>query len=88
MALPESAVSALTEDLPSKGFGAPKAAPSLPDSPDGEKDVVHEIAGDVIDAIQAGSRDDAVKFLMELMERMTGSGAPEPPASSPEMPES
>jgi hypothetical protein len=82
MALPPSAASALAADMPGKGFGAVSkgAEPSEPTDDDSSPDIMQEIAGDVIDAIQAGSKDEAAKFLVELIERMTDKG------SAPSMP--
>ena len=91
MALPPSAASALGADMSSKGFGAPAApesGPSLTEPEDGGDDkVLHEIAGDVVDAIQGGSKQEAAKFLVELVQRVNGvkggAAAPEG-ASAPE----
>ena len=66
--------------MASKGIGSssgsmPKPADSEPSpAEDGESGVMHEIAGDCIDAIQSGSKEEAAKFLVELVERMTGKG--------------
>lgn len=74
MALPASAVADLASDMPSKGFGASKSSPvaEATTEKDGEEGVLSEIAGDVVDAIQSGSKDEAVKFLVELVQRVTG----------------
>jgi hypothetical protein len=74
MPLPAAAVASLAEDMPSKGFGAPKSSPT-PDATsadDGEASVLSEIAGDVVDAIQSGSKEEASKFLVELVQRVAG----------------
>lgn len=75
MALPPSAASALASDMPTKGFGSPSASSSTDDgepTEDGDAKVLHEIAGDVVDAIQAGSKEEAAKFLVELVQRVKG----------------
>jgi hypothetical protein len=79
MAFSEGAVADLASSMSSKGIGSSKASPAPDSEPamsseDGETDVMHEIAGDCIDAIQSGSKDEAAKFLVELVERMTGKG--------------
>lgn len=67
--LPEGAAKALAADLPGKMGMSSEPTPSEDDGAKPETDVMHEIAGDVIDAIQAGSREEATKYLVELIER-------------------
>jgi hypothetical protein len=84
MALPASAAADLASDMPSKLGGPPPMLASDTDDAagpeDGDSKVLHEIAGDVFDAFQAGSKDEAAKFLVELVQRVTG-GAPATAAS-------
>jgi hypothetical protein len=82
MALPSSAAATIASDMAAKGgLGASGASddegpPSAPGSEDDDTSVLHDIAGDVVDAIQSGSKDEAAKFLIELVERCAGKMSP------------
>lgn len=68
--LPKGLSSKISEGLMSKGLAA---APMSDDSGDDMSDDVdvslEDVAGDIFDALKSGSKEDFVKFLLELLDR-------------------
>ena len=77
MALSSDTAASLAKDMASKGMGGAvsvgEPSPSPDASPDeaAPPDVLQQIAGDVVDAVKSGNKEEAAKFLVELVERCT-----------------